>query len=1281
MVSGFAIIADVSGPSAIISSSQDVSCNGGNDGGATVNVTDGIPPYSYMWIPTGQTTQTATDLYAGTYTAQVTDNFNCVTTVNVIINEPPPLVPTISSSYDASCYSSCDGNASVAVSGGTSPYTYSWNTSPLQTTNIAAGLCAGSYNVVVTDANSCIANASVNIIEPAPLSLSITETSANCYDSCDGSASASVNGGTPPYTYSWNTSPTQTNIIATGLCASTFTVSINDANGCIVVSTVIISEPSLLSVSISSYSDVDCYGICNGFAQSYTSGGTTPNTYLWSDGQTNAQATGLCQDVYSIIVTDNNGCIDSTSITINEPQQLVTSMTSNNVNCFDDCDGDATVSVSGGIPPYSYLWNDPGLQTSYTATGLCNGMFTATITDFNGCVTTHDIIITQPEELRLVDSTTSSTCGNPNGAACISIIGGVAPFTVVWNDPGNTVDTCIFNVPANVYNPIVTDGNGCTFSMPVLINDIAGPAIDTTTVTEVTCNGDSDGTATVASSGGTPPLTYVWRDGNGDTIGIGMTMDTILNLPGGIYTITVADSNGCIESNTVSIFEPTPLVSAIISSNNVTCFGYCNGSATVIAGGSIPSYNYLWDDPNSQTTTTATGLCEGNYIAQVFDLNGCETESPVSISQPDALAISPIVENVSCYEGGNGMITILTPTGGTPPYAYIWSPNIGNSAIVTNLIAGTYTVTVTDLKGCILVENILVNEPAPLIAQATSSPSSCGSANGEASVTFVGGGISPYTYQWNDFNNQTTSIATGLLADNYEVTVYDYNGCSITIPVTVNDNSGPVITLSFTPLICNGVTAGTATTTVISGDNPPFYFLWDDGQTSSTASGLSAGTISVTVTDLYNCVATGTVTVTEPDLLEVINYNDPEICYGENTPFYVMTLGGTGAYTYSWDNNLPDTNVHTVSPLITTIYNVTVTDANGCTASQSVTVTVKPPLSVTAPDVTICDSEDAFLSASGSGGDSSSYTFTWSNGYTGSAQTVPGLTNNTSFTVILSDNCSLNDTHLVAITVNPIPSAPIAGIDAEYCYGDPVTDLTAIGSNIEWFSDAGLTTLIGAGSSYTPFPGAGNNVYYATQTVINCQSPAADVVIAVYPIPQAEFVPVPDETPIVNPIITFTDLSTISSGSINEWEWDFDDNTSSIDQNTVHEYTNTGVYYVWLKVYSNNGCVDSIMHVVNIKHEYILFIPSAFSPNEDNKNDYFLPKIIGVNDKFEIYIYNRWGDVICEYSGQYDGWQGWDGKANDGQNFAQIGVYVWLIKITDLNGIEHEYVGHVTLIR
>ena len=396
----------------------------------------------------------------------VTDSLGCVAFASDTILEPSVLT-LISSSTDATCNGDCDGTATIAASGGTLPYGYLWDDPSTQTNASATSLCAGAYMLVVTDTNGCADTANVVITDPAPISLSTAGTDVSGCGLCDGSIAATASGGTGTLAYLWDDPGTQTTATASNLCSGVYSVMVTDSNGCIVSTADTVSSPSGLFASILGSSDVSCNGVCDGTATAAATGGTAPYTYLWDDpgAQTTATAVGLCAGTFSCIVTDTAGCTSTANVTLTEPGTAVTaSGTSTDASCAGICDGTATVTASGGTPPYTYLWDDPGTQTDSTATGLCGGAISAIVTDGNGCTVTVNDSILEGVGLTTNFTSTDATSGLSDGTATVTASGGTLPYTYLWDDASAQTTSTATGLPAGTYTCTVTDSSGCTSS-------------------------------------------------------------------------------------------------------------------------------------------------------------------------------------------------------------------------------------------------------------------------------------------------------------------------------------------------------------------------------------------------------------------------------------------------------------------------------------------------------------------------------------------------------------------------------------------------------------------------------------------------------------------------------------------------------------------------------------------------------------------------------------------------------------------------------------------------
>ncbi|MTD72444.1 choice-of-anchor Q domain-containing protein, partial [Flavobacterium sp. LC2016-13] len=531
-----------------------LSCNGDNNGSATVNVTGGTVSYSYSWNTNPvQTTATASNLKAGTYIVTVKDALNTIKTQSFTITEPTALTVTPTQT-DVACNGSATGSATVSVSGGTGSYTYSWNTTPVQTSATATTLSAGNYIVTITDANNCSTTQSFTITEPTALTVTPTQTDVACNGFATGSATVNVSGGTGSYSYSWNTTPVQTSATATTLAAGNYIVTIKDANNCSITQSFTITEPTALIVT-PTQTDVACNGSATGSVTVSVSGGTGSYTYSWNTTpvQTSATATALAAGNYIVTIKDANNCSTTQSFTITEPTALTVTPTQTDVACNGSATGSATVSVSGGTGSYSYSWNTTPVQTSATATALAAGNYIVTIKDANNCSITQSFTITEPTALVVVPTQTDVTCnGFATGSATVNVSGGTGSYSYSWNTTPVQTSATATALAAGNYIVTVKDANNCSTTQSFTIREPTALTV-TPTQTDVTCNGSSTGSATVSVSGGTGSYSYSWN-----TTPI-QTSATATGLSAGTYIVTIKDANNCSTTQSFNITEPTAL--------------------------------------------------------------------------------------------------------------------------------------------------------------------------------------------------------------------------------------------------------------------------------------------------------------------------------------------------------------------------------------------------------------------------------------------------------------------------------------------------------------------------------------------------------------------------------------------------------------------------------------------------------------------------------------------------------------------------------------------------
>ncbi|MCW3105374.1 MAG: hypothetical protein JWO09_3814 [Bacteroidetes bacterium] len=987
----------------VTATSTPATCNGGSNGTATATGAGGTGPYTYSWMPGSLSGQNVTGLTAGTYTVMPMDANGCTATNTVTVSEPSAMVLTMNAT-NSNC-GTPSGQASVSVSGGIAPYTYLWSPSG-GTASTATGLIAGAYTIQVTDANGCIQTQWVNVNDNSgPTATIFSIINVSCNGGSDGAASVGVAGGTGPFTYNWmpfgGTSPT-----ATGLSAGSYTVTVLDANGCQSNATTSpdILEPTPIAISITTGA-VSCFGGSNGTATASASGGTPGYSYLWlPSGATGPTVSGLTAGTFTVQVTDNNNCVQTATYTITQPAAALTVGISNTpVSCFSGSNGSATSIAAGGTGPYNYSWM-PGAVTGPSISGMPAGTYTVSVTDTKGCTATASTTITQPTALSLTTGSANAACGTPSGLAYVTSTGGTSPYAYSWM-PGGTINDTAFALVPGTYSVTVTDNNSCAASASVTVNNTPGPVATITSTVNVSCNGGSNGSATVAVVFGVTPYTYSWSPAGGSGA-------TASGLNAGTYIVNVADANGCSSADTAVITQPTPL-SVSVTTANVSCFGGSNGTASATASGGTPGYTYTWL-PSGSTGSSISALASGTYTVQATDTKGCVTTATFTITQPSAaLAVSTSNTPVSCSSGSNGTATAVA-SGGTAPYNYSWMPGSITGPSASALTAGTYTVSVSDAKGCSTTGTTTITQPTAIALTTGSNNAACGTASGLAYVGSTGG-TSPYAYLWSP-GGSVNDTAFGLVPGVYSVTVTDNNSCAATISVSVNNTPGPVVTItSTTNVSCNGGSNGSSTATV-AGGILPYTFSWSpSGSTTANATGLSAGTHIINVTDANGCPSADTTIVTQPTPVAVNAVTTDVSCSGGTNGTATATgFGGTPGYTFTW---LPSGSTDsTINTLAAGTYTVQATDANSCSATSTFSITQPGVLTASvssSSNVSCFGGTNGAATVSITGG-TPFYSYNWLP-YGGTSASATGLSAGT-FTVNITDSKGCSTSITVTIT-------------------------------------------------------------------------------------------------------------------------------------------------------------------------------------------------------------------------------------------------------------------------
>jgi gliding motility-associated-like protein len=922
---------------------------------------------------------------------------------------------------DALCFGGF-GTINVTVVNGKLPFSVSWDNGPSSTVNsntfTSPNLLTGNHVAQITDANGCIIFAGDVVGEPgAALNVIPTIVNDNCNDlTGNGSISILPSGGTMPYTYLWSGTGSTAGYNSSlqnisNLLPGQYNLTISDSHGCVNNTTHIVNQPNPLIASVVSNNPVNCFGEATGSINIALSGGTVPYQTVWKSLPSNStiSTSNNLIDVfagdYTLTVTDTSMCSITNTYTINQPAQLVLTSNISDVLCNGGNSGNVVGTVTGGVPGYTYHWyNGANVLLSSTTNVLSNAYaddYNLEVFDSKGCMINLVSPVVQPDIVAVSNSTLQNVnCyGNSTGSIQIDVIGGVTPYTYDWSNDGfgaydDTED--LIGLSAGTYTVKIKDANNCIKTFTYVITEPAAALSAVPTLTHVKCYGNSTGSILVNVEGGTMPYTFDWdTDGTGDFD----DPQNLLNIPAGVYTLTVKDTLGCTTTFTSQIFQPAAPLSLTETHANVLCFAGNSGSINInLAGGTVP-YTFTWSNGSSilmtQTTPNLTNLTSDSYTVLVQDANDCTISTTIFIDQPSApLAISTSIIEVDCYNSSTGSID-LTVTGGTGPFIYDWdNDGVGDNddfQDLLNIPSTNYAIIVYDNNGCTITSSYFVDQPqAPIQLSVTSVEASCfGEATGSISLTTIGG-TAPYTIDWDndgtgDFDDPQNliNIPSGV----YIVNVMDTNGCLETIggfvaqPAAALDVIATIIDPS-----CYAYSDGSVNL-AITGGTTPYYMQWGDtneyllNNPSELLSELTTGNYFLRVRDVNNCVFEQFVFVDQPDTLSVTNIITDVSCFeGSDGAINLTSNGGTTPYSYIWSNG---SNNEDQFNLVTDIYGYILTDAQGCIYKEELIVYQPPEIQIASEinGITCVDQKDASIYIQTAGG-TQPYNWIWSNGET-----------------------------------------------------------------------------------------------------------------------------------------------------------------------------------------------------------------------------------------------------------------------------------------------------------
>jgi SprB repeat/Secretion system C-terminal sorting domain len=1029
---------------AITTAKTDITCNGLNNGTVNLTTTGGTPPYIYSWS-NGATTQNLTGLSAGTYTVTVRDAFLCTTVSppSATITQPTVLSVVTNVITNASCGQN-NGSISLTVTGGISPYSYSWSDGSTAAT--ALDLAATNYSVTVTDARNCTKIlTNITVSSGATISATITPTNASCGLSNGSIALTAVSGGpSTSYTYLWSTGATTQNV--TNIGAGSYVVTISSGL-CKLIKTTTVSTDSSMSATITP-TNASC-GLSNGsIALTAVSGGpSTSYTYLWSTGATTQNVTNIGAGSYAVTISSGLCKLIKTTNVLNDSSMSAT-ITPTNASCGLSNGSISLTAVTGGpSTSYTYLWSTGAITQNVTNVGA--GSYTVTISS-GLCKLIKTTTVLNDSSMSATITPTNASCGLSNGSIALTAVSGgpSTSYTYLWSTGATTQN--VTNIGAGSYAVTISSGLCKLIKTTTVSTDSSMSA--TITPTNASCGLSNGSIALTAVTGGpSTSYTYLWSTG--------ATTQNVTNLGAGSYAVTIS-SGLCKLIKTTTVLNDSSM-SATITPTNASC-GLSNGSIalTAVSGGPSTSYTYLWS--TGATTQNVTNLGAGSYAVTISS-GLCKLIKTTTVSTDSSMSATITPTNASCGLS-NGSIALTAVSGGpSTSYTYLWSTG-ATTQNVTNIGAGSYAVTISSGL-CKLIKTTTVSTDSSMSATITPTNASCGLSNGSIALTAVSGGPSTsYTYLWS--TGATTQNVTNLGAGSYVVTISS-GLCKLIKTTNVSTDSSMSATITPTNASCGGTNGSISLTAVSGGPSTSYTYLWSTGATTQNVTNLGAGSYAVTISSgLCKLIKTTNVS-TDSSMSATITPTNASCGLSNGSIALTAVSGGPStSYTYLWSTGATTQNVTNIGA---GSYAVTISSGL-CKLIKTTTVSTDSSMSATiTPTNASCGLSNGSIALTAvSGGPSTSYTYLWSTGAT--TQNVTNIGAGSYVVTISSGLCKLIKT--TTVSTDSSMSATITPTNASCGLSNGSIALTAVSggpsTSYTYLWSTGATTQnvtnIGAGS-------------------------------------------------------------------------------------------------------------------------------------------------------------------------------------------------------------------------
>ncbi len=1231
--------------------------------------------YSYALSPGGYSSSATYKVPAGTYTFSVKDNSNCqkdstLVLVNGInISATYNIVPVL-------CNGNSNGSITVFPGVGAGPFEYALNNGVFSSNNNFTNLPLGSYTVKVKDANGCRKDTVIVLTPISDISIGVAVSPPTCYGQSNASVAITIiSGGQAPYQSAIGSGTYSSGFTYPNLAPGTYLFHIRDSIKCIKDTLIHIVQPAPVTATIQLV-NIGCNGNNNGSIQVFPAGGVPPYQYALNSGAFGPGNVfgGLNAGTYTVHIKDNNNCLKDTVVVLIQPPALrLDSVKIIPLSCNGGSNASAAVFGSGGAPPYQYAV-DGGMYTSTSVFGsLGAGVHLFSIKDNGGCTKDTLINLAQPLPVQVtVTSVVNVPCsGGNNGSVTLVGSGGTAPYQYAVNTGVYGSSNVFGGLAPGSYVFHVKDASSCVKDTTVAIVQPGGILWQSVTVVAVSCAGLSDGSITVTATGGGGGFQYAMGTGAYGASNV------FAGLPLGTYTLHAKDVNGCIKDTVVSFAQPLPLGVGVVV-NAVTCTGnLADGKITVQATGGTAPYQYALNAGAFGSANIFNGLAPGSYTVHIKDLHNCLKDTTLLLLPPVAIKIdSAQVTGITCFGQGNGSVKLFA-SAGLPPYQYnVNGGTFTTNSLFTNLAAGSYTFSVKGSNGCAKDTTITLAQPLALVvASVTVTAVSCrNGANG--SITITGAGGTPaYTYALGSGLYSSTNVFTGLQAGSYILHIKDARNCIKDTTITLVAPPAIFIqAVTVTPVLCNGDTTGSLVILASGGTGVLQYAINNNAyQAGNSFSNLVAAAYTLHVKDGNGCIKDTVVNIAQPAAIAPAVQVKNITCSGSlsDGSITVAPTGGVAPYVYALDAGAYG-SVNQFNNLTAGTYTIHIKDANGCEKDTVVTLLNPADIALTAQvvPVTCFGGNDGQIALTITGG-TSPYTYQLSTGQQygpvpNTAYTFTGLGAANNVQVRITDQNGCVDDTTVSIT-SPAAIVLNAQVSDMACYGiiDGSIAIHATGGNGQFEYGLSQNDLQADAVFYNL---AGGHYIVYVKDIKGCRAEipvvlnAPDAPLSVDMDIDSVFCTGPGNDGAITALIK-------GGTSPYTYIWSTGDVTLKISNLPEGAYT--------LYVTDSKGCKDTALAQVGSRGCCQVHVPNAFTPNNDETNDWFRVLNYGRVYEFEMMVYNRLGQQVFA---SVDPEKGWDGRFL-GQP-AEIGTYYYMIRYRcEIDHQKKLMKGDVILIR